>query len=87
MFSGKLGAAFHASGQLVEARHALKDALALTRGNPERAELWSTMAKVARAQGHDADATEYAAAAEREIDASRPAGDSARRGGGRTGAA
>jgi serine/threonine-protein kinase len=71
MLTGKLGDAYLEAGLPMEARSALKDSLALTRGAAERAKLWMSLARVARSEGHDEDATEYLDAAERETSARR----------------
>ncbi|HTJ84187.1 MAG TPA: hypothetical protein VL400_20850, partial [Polyangiaceae bacterium] len=71
IFTGKLGELFFETGQLVEARAALKDSLALTREASERAKLWLSMSRLARAEGHSQDALEYVEAAEREIGSRR----------------
>ncbi len=71
ILTGKLGEAYLDAALLMEARSALKDSLALTRGAADRAKLWLALARVARAEGHEDDAREYMEAAERETSARR----------------
>lgn len=66
LLSAKLGDAYAAAGDLAEAHRAYKDALSLTRSGPERTKLWTSLSRLARDQGHEADAVEYLEAAERE---------------------
>jgi serine/threonine-protein kinase len=66
IFSAKLGDALSASGDLSGAHRAYKDALALSRENTERAQLFEALARVASDQGHEADATTYRESALRE---------------------
>jgi serine/threonine protein kinase len=66
LLSAKLGDAYAAAGDLPEAHRAYKDALSLTRSGSERASLWTALSRVARDQGHEADALDYLEAAERE---------------------
>jgi len=66
IFSSKLGEAYLETHEYPAATRVLKDALALSREGAERAKIWIFLSRVARAQGHDADAVEYLEAAERE---------------------
>ncbi len=66
IFSSKLGECYLETGEFSSATRTLKDALALSREGAERARIWLTLSRVARAQGHDADSVEYLDAAERE---------------------
>ncbi|MFO0551831.1 MAG: protein kinase [Polyangiaceae bacterium] len=78
ILSAKLGEAHLETGDFNAAQRALKDALALARGGQERARAWLLMSRVARAQGHDAEANEFLEAAERETATSRRRADSHR---------
>jgi serine/threonine-protein kinase len=70
ILSAKLGDAYAAAGELTEAHRAYKDALSLTRAGSERTNLWTSLSRLAREQGHEGDAIAFLEAAEREADSS-----------------